>query len=97
VQASGGCTLDAGQVTMTSSSQSCTLTASQAGDENYLPADDVEWVVEAAKASQTIDFPQPPSTAREGASFLVNPTADSGLLVGLTASGSWRLLLQMTG
>jgi hypothetical protein len=88
VQASGGCTIDAGLVTMTSSTQSCTLTASQAGDGNYLPASDVVRVVVAARASQTIDFPQPPSTAREGTSFLVSLTADSGLPVGLTASGS---------
>jgi hypothetical protein len=88
IQAAGGCTIDAGQVTMTSGAQDCTLTASQAGDENYLPADDVAWEVAAAKADQTIDFAQPPSSAREGTSFLVNPTADSGLPVSLTASGS---------
>jgi hypothetical protein len=88
VQASGGCTLNAGQVTMTSGSQDCTLTASQAGDANYQPAVDVIWVVSAAKAAQTIDFPPPPNTAVEGSSFSVNPTADSGLPVSLTASGS---------
>ena len=88
VQTSGGCTINAGQVTMTSGTQDCTLTASQAGDENYLTAEDVVRVVTAVKASQAIDFPQPPSSAPEGASFLVNPTADSGLPVGLTVSGS---------
>jgi hypothetical protein len=71
-----------------SGSQGCTLTASQAGDANYLPAADVQWVVPAARAAQTIDFPPPPSTAVEGSSFTVNPTADSGLPVSLSASGS---------
>ncbi|MEJ2598897.1 MAG: immunoglobulin domain-containing protein [Anaerolineales bacterium] len=88
VQASGGCTINVDQVTMTSGSQGCTLTASQAGDANYLPAADVQWVVPAARAAQTIDFPPPPSTAVEGSSFTVNPTADSGLPVSLSASGS---------
>jgi hypothetical protein len=87
VQASGGCTINAGQVTMTSGTQDCTLTASQAGDQDYLPAADVVRVVAAAKADQTINFPQPTSPAEYNTSFAVSPSASSGLPVSVQASG----------
>jgi len=88
LQASGGCQIAGNQVTMTSGSLDCTLTASQPGDDDYLPADDVQHVVAAAKASQTIDFTPPASPAPFNTSFTVDPTATSGLAVSLTASGS---------
>jgi hypothetical protein len=88
LQASGGCQIAGNLVTMTSGSLDCTLTASQPGDENYLPALDVQHVVASVKVNQTIDFPPPPSFAFEGFSFAVYPTADSGLAVIMTASGS---------
>ena len=88
LQASGGCQIVGNLVTMTSGSLDCTLTASQPGDDDYLPAADVMRLVAAAKADQYIDFPPPPEFAFEGLSFSVYPTTDSGLAVALTATGS---------
>ena len=86
--ASGSCTNTGFDVTMTSGTGDCTLTASQPGDANYNPATDVERTVAAAKAGQTITFVQPASPAVYGTSFTVAPTASSGLPVTLVASGS---------
>ena len=41
VTPSGGCTLNGSTATVTSAATDCTLTASQAGDSTYLPAQDV--------------------------------------------------------
>jgi hypothetical protein len=87
VNASGSCSYAAGEVTMTRGTGNCTLTASQAGDENYNPASDVSWTVTAAKASQSINFAAPVSPAAYGSQFAVNPSASSGLAVNLAASG----------
>jgi len=88
INATGGCQIAGNLVTMTSGSLDCLLTASQPGDNDYLPAEQVERLVAAAKADQYIDFPPPPEFAFEGLSFSVYPTASSGLAVTLTASGS---------
>jgi hypothetical protein len=61
VNASGSCSYASGEVAMTSGTGDCALTASQAGDENYNPAEDVFWTVAAAKAGQTITFAPPAS------------------------------------
>ena len=86
--ASGSCTNTGFDVTMTSGTGDCTLTASQPGDANYNPATDVEQTVAAAKAEQTVTFDQPNSPAVYGTSFTVAPTASSELPVTLLASGS---------
>jgi hypothetical protein len=86
--ASGSCSNTGFDVTMTSGEGTCTLTASQAGNMNYNAATDVVREVAAAKADQTITFVQPPSPAVYGTTFTVAPTASSGLVVTLVASGS---------
>ncbi|HEY2805839.1 MAG TPA: Ig-like domain-containing protein [Gemmatimonadales bacterium] len=87
VAPSGGCSISAGTVTMTSGSVDCVLTASQAGDANFSAATDVIRTVTAAKAAQNITFAQPTSPAAFGTTFLVAPTSNSGLAVGVTPSG----------
>lgn len=84
----GVCTLSGDIVTMTSGTGSCTVTASQGGDDNYNPAISVEYSVQAERAGQSIDFPQPFSPVKYQTSFSVWPTSTSGLPVSLSASGS---------
>lgn len=86
--AAGGCSNFGAQVTMTSGSTGCTLTASQAGDDNYEPAANVAHTVEAARASQVISFEQPASPVKYQTSFTVVPLSSSNLPVALAASGS---------
>lgn len=91
LEVSGVCTLNDSLVTMTSGGGACTITASQAGNDNYEPAEPVERVVEAARAEQTITFDQPLSPQPYGAVFTVSPSASSGLPVSLSAAGSCSL------
>jgi len=86
-QVTGVCSLDGNEVTMTSGTGACTITASQPGNDYYAPAPDVERSVDAARADQSIDFPLPPSPAVYGTSFLLQATASSGLAVSYNVSG----------
>jgi hypothetical protein len=83
----GGCSNDGAQVTMTSGSTACTLTASQAGDDNYNPAADVQNAVEAQKADQSITLTPPVSPAAYATSFDLEASASSGLPVSFDVSG----------
>jgi hypothetical protein len=73
---------------MTSGTGTCTLTASQSGDQNYLAAENIVRTVEAAKAPQAITFEQPASPAVYNTTFPVSATSDSGLAVSIEASGA---------
>lgn len=86
--ASGGCSNNGTEVTMTSGSLTCNLTASQLGDDNYNPALDVVHTVEAMKANQAIDFIQPNTPAIYGSSFEVSAVSDVGLPVSIGTEGS---------
>lgn len=86
--ASGGCSNNGTEVTMISGTNACTLTASQPGDDNYNPADQVQNTVAAMKADQSISFTPPSSPASYGASFDLDVFASSGLPVTLDAEGS---------
>jgi len=92
IVASGGCSITAGTVTMTSGTTDCTLTASQAGDANYVAGADVVRTVSATKATQTITFAQPSSPQTNGATFSVSATATSNLTVTIVASGDCSIL-----
>lgn len=65
---SGGCTISAGTVTMTSGTTACTLTASQAGNGNFNAATNVVRTVTAQKANSTTTItsnaPNPSTTAQ---------------------------------
>ena len=91
VARSGGCTVAAGvggsfDVTMTSGSTDCVLTASQAGNANYNAATDVVKTVTALKKAQTITFAAPASPAVYNTTFHVGPSSDSGLDVSLAGT-----------
>ena len=87
VKVGGVCTISGNTVTMTSGEGTCTLTASQAGNNNYNPAINMVRTVTAQKANQSITFPAPASPAMYNTSFKVAPTADSRLTVTVTANG----------
>ena len=94
--ASGSCSNNDFEVTMTSGEGVCTLTASQPGDTNYNPSAQVVQTVEAAKADQTIIFDPPASPVEYLAAFQIVYSASSGLPVDLAASGSCNLLDDVT-
>jgi hypothetical protein len=65
--------------------------ATQAGNQNYLPAS-AEQTINSAKLSQTIDFPPLPDCQAEDRSFTVAVSASSGLPVSLTLVSGPALL-----
>jgi carboxypeptidase family protein len=85
--ASGNCTIAATTVLITGAG-SCTITASQAGNVNYLAALDVPQTFAIAKASQTIAFGALPGKTYGDPTFAVSATASSGLVVSFSASGN---------
>jgi hypothetical protein len=58
----------------------CTITASQAGNDNYTPAQSVKKSFAVARLRQAIDFPQPPDVAF-GKPVTLSAKASSGLPV----------------
>jgi len=63
----------------------CTLAADQPGDADHLPAVQVTAGFAVVRASQTVDFPQPPDVAVGDGPVTVVATASSGLPVTLTS------------
>jgi hypothetical protein len=84
--ASGSCAIVSGLVHITGVG-SCTVTASQAGDSNYNPAEDVEQSFNIVKGDQTITFPAIANKTYGAADFAPGATASSGLPVSYAASG----------
>ncbi len=66
---------------------SCSLTAHQPGDSNYLAARIVDGQFPIAKADQTIDFSDPPNPYYGNVDFQLYARASSGLPVVFSASG----------
>ena len=90
--ASGDCTIVAGPAVHLTGAGSCTITASQAGDGNYLAAPDVPRSFSIAKGSQSISFPPIPKTPLVHPDFDPGATASSGLAVNYTASGACTIV-----
>jgi hypothetical protein len=67
---------------------SCTITASQPGDDNYNPAADVNRSFSIAKASQTITFGALSGKTYGDPDFALVATASSGLDVSFSATGA---------
>ena len=84
---SGPCTTD-GRALRASTYGGCNLTASQAGDANYLPAPPVVATYFITAVRQVIDFPPVVDPPAGLVSFTVRATANSGLPVLLTAAGA---------
>ena len=78
------CAIVAGKVHITGAG-SCTVTASQAGNNNYNAALDVSRTFTIAKANQTITFGALADKSLGAADFGVSATASSGLTVGFSS------------
>jgi chitinase len=85
--ASGNCTI-AGQAVHITGAGSCTITASQVGNVNYLAAPTVGQTFAIGKAAQTIAFAALPNRNQGDPDFNVGATATSGLPVGFATGGS---------
>ena len=82
----GPCAVSGTTITITGAG-TCTLTASQAGNDDYLPAPDAIQSFEIAKAPQTISFPPLANRTTANPPFDVIVSASSGLPVTLSAEG----------
>jgi hypothetical protein len=87
----GDCTILNGKVRLTGAGN-CTVTASQAGDNNYNAALDVSRSFSITKADQTITFPTIADKTYGGADFDPGASASSGLAVAYSASGDCTIL-----
>ena len=77
--------VDGHQVTATAAG-TCTLVASQAGDQSWLPAADVERHLHVTDAAQSIAFARPSDRDWSATPFTVTATATSGLPVRFTSA-----------
>jgi len=85
---SGVCSNVGGTFTITSSSGTCTVTALQSGNSNYLAAPTVKEVVTAAKATPTVTFTGAPVSAPYQSTFTVTATANSGVTPTITTNSA---------
>jgi hypothetical protein len=81
----GVCTVSGSTVTLTGVG-TCTLTASQGGDNNYLAATPVSQSFTVNKGSQTITFGTLSGVALGVAPFTISATASSGLAVSFAST-----------
>jgi alpha-tubulin suppressor-like RCC1 family protein len=89
-KASGNCTIS-GVIVHITGAGSCTVTASQPGDENYAAAPDVSQTFLIVKASQMVTFGALANKTFSDPDFSVGATTSSGLAVSLAASGNCTL------
>jgi hypothetical protein len=103
-----GCSVSGNMVTITGATgpgESCTITASQAGDANYNAAADVSRSFTIAKGSQTITFGALANRTFGDPSFAVSATAPGGTVgfalgaasVGCSLSGDMVTITGATG
>src|SRR6476620_9860893 len=79
------CTVSGYTITLVSAG-TCTITASQPGNADYLPASPVTRSFNVTQATQTITFAKPPNSTMLQSPLTVTATASSGLPVTLTSS-----------
>jgi sugar lactone lactonase YvrE len=85
---SGACTNNGAIFTMTNPTGTCTVTANQPGNGNYLAAPAVTETTTAARATQTVTLTGPPATAAYQSTFPVTATSSSGITPTITVSGA---------
>ncbi len=84
---SGECELTDGTLHITAAGD-CTVAATQDGDDNFLPAEEVDRTFDISKAEQTITFDSLDGKTYGDDDFTVSATADSGLDVTFNATGN---------
>ena len=89
ITVSGGCSISAGVVTMTSGTTACAVMADQAGNTNYSAATEIRQTATAMLANQTLSFTSGtvPASAAYNATFTPGATSTSGLTAAITVSG----------
>ena len=87
IGAAGSCSVSGTTVHLTGGGV-CTLTASQPGDANYNPADDVNATFTIAPKDQSITFATIANRLFGDPDFTIAPTASSGLPVSVSAAGT---------
>ncbi len=98
-QVSGPATLN-GNVLEFTGAGNVQVTASQSGNENYLPADDVIVSFEVFKKGQTITFAEIPDTSEDDGFVNLDAVSDSGLPITYSVVGPGRVVdgaLEFTG
>src|SRR5262249_39749515 len=85
--AGGNCTIS-GTTVHIAGAGNCTITAAQAGNDNFEPAPDVARTFNIAKANQTITFGPLANKTFGDPDFSVSATASSALPASFTATGS---------
>ena len=89
ITVSGGCSISAGVVTMTSGTTACVVKADQAGNNNYNAATEISQTVTASTINQTLSFTSGtvPASAAFNSTFSPAATSTSGLAATITVSG----------
>jgi hypothetical protein len=77
----GTCTVDAAGILTIHGTGDCTVTASQAGDDNWNTAESVSQTFTVGSGDQTITFPAIANRSLGSAPFALGATASSGLAV----------------
>jgi hypothetical protein len=88
----GNCSIVAGPKIHLTGAGSCTITASQAGNNNYNAAADVPQTFAIAKADQTITFANPGGKTYLDPDFDPGASASSGLPVSYSALGDCAIV-----
>src|SRR4029077_13090949 len=83
----GNCTVSGNTVHLTGAGP-CTITASQAGDNNYNAATSVDQSFTVARANQTITFSALAGNTFGDPDFTVTATASSGFSVSFSTTGN---------
>jgi len=83
----GACSQVGATFTMTSGTGTCTVTASQPGDSNYLAAQPVNQSTTAQPATPTVSLTGLPATAPYQSTFSLVATSNSGVTATLAATG----------
>jgi sugar lactone lactonase YvrE len=83
----GACSQSGTTFTITNGSGSCTVTANQSGNSNYLVAPVASESTTAVKATPTVNLSGVPATAPYESTFSVVTSSNSGATATITASG----------
>ena len=89
-RASGSCKVNGANVHITAAG-SCTITASQPGDDYYEPAADISQTFAIVKANQRITFPTLANKTVGATDFRLRASASSRLAVSFAARGRCRV------
>jgi hypothetical protein len=82
----GSCSNMGATYTMTSGTGTCTVTASQPGNNDYQAASPVSESTAAERANQTVTFTGAPATAPYSSTFVMTATTDASTVAYITTS-----------